>query len=551
MEAGAHIGRRIPASAGDSAELLGYGRDGAFVVSVSDEDDDAISPVPLEPEPEPQADDEAVELTGFGPLACNTQRQAVRRHYNHRAAVHSTVPKLALPKRTAWTSPEKEGGAGDADADAASPAPARPARSPAARNEAAARSSVRKQRHRRSVERRRRSAGAKGGDEASTSRRRHRRKNRSGVTKAELLARHQLAEPDTVSASWGDTSPTKPHAARGPAAAATSSDSGSEGERQEAGLEWGGMPVPDAAARQPFGARPSTQHRRRAASRAGGPPTPRGKGGGVAAAAAAGAPRPAAAAPPAAGYAAISDAQVCTLREIFDAVDGGRKGWLCREDITQLVRQLGNSLSSKRGTAQQRSPDGKATGRSLARRAGGAETEGGPAGGEEEETIKQDSARGATSAAARRGSREGLLSQAPPLGASDAAAAAEARAQAAAAAAEAAAVAAAEAAAKERLREMRRQRRQEEKDAAATDELLRVLVTAPRAAEPAQAVGSLLPPQHQAPLRISFAEFSGAVDRALDGSGASGGGGDGGARTGELYCRKLLTHWEPEPSLSW
>ena len=71
------------------------------------------------------------------------------------------------------------------------------------------------------------------------------------------------------------------------------------------------------------------------------------------------------------------------------------------------------------------------------------------------------------------------------------------------------------------------------------------------AAEPAQAVGSLLPPQHQAPLRISFAEFSGAVDRALDGSGASGGGGDGGARTGELYCRKLLTHWEPEPSLSW
>ena len=76
MEAGAHIGRRIPASAGDSAELLGYGRDGAFVVSVSDEDDDAISPVPLEPEPEPQADDEAVELTGFGPLACNTQRQA-------------------------------------------------------------------------------------------------------------------------------------------------------------------------------------------------------------------------------------------------------------------------------------------------------------------------------------------------------------------------------------------------------------------------------------------------------------------------------------------
>ena len=279
------------------------------------------------------------------------------------------------------------------------------------------------------------------------------------------------------------------------------------------------------AARQPFGAVAST-HRRRAGGRsASTQPHSEGRGG----AGGGGSPAtPAAAAaavePAAPGCNALTDAQLAVVREVFEHVDCGNKGWLCRDDVQHIVHTLNKPTATRHEPADA----GRATGggQPLSKSQALERTRILPGdAAAEHEQRKQDSAREATSPipdddeegddgqrwASRSVGRGRLTTE-------------EMERQ----------VAEAE---KERQREGRRQRKRAEREAAATVELLKVLVP-PESRSLRQAGGAGAEP----PVRLSLEDFSKAVDSAMANTSSMAMMGSG-ARPGELYCRKMVTHW--------
>ena len=261
------------------------------------------------------------------------------------------------------------------------------------------------------------------------------------------------------------------------------------------------------AARQPFGAVATTLRRRAGGRTADDALSP--KDGSATATATL-----TAAEPPANGFAALTTPQLVVVREVFDHVDVGSKGWLCRDDVQQIVHTLNKPAAASK-------PRAVGNGGALSKSEALERTRILP---DEQEQRKQDSFRGATSPTPEDDEDDeqlwGMARSAGRLTAQDMDRQ----------------VAEAE---KERRREALRQKKRAEREAAATVELLKVLV---RITPEERALRQLHGTAAEPPIRLSFGDFSAAVDHAMLTTSTVGNGAKG-ARPGELYCRKMVTHW--------
>jgi hypothetical protein len=299
------------------------------------------------------------------------------------------------------------------------------------------------------------------------------------------------------------------------------------------------------ATRQPFGAVPTTHRRRTGGRTFAGASDSNGGGSRHGPAGAVVVPQPAQ------GFAGLTKEQLAVVQDIFERVDSGNKGWLCRDDVQQIVRTLNNSDTThpKRddtGTANSnelrssRAQERTMQHDRLLPRLGCPPRNAPIDAAAEREQRKQDSAREPTSPipdddTARYGGSSGTR------WASRSAMTEEAIEQ------------QVKQAEKKQIRDARRRRKLVERETTTTIELLKVLVP-PDSVELWQASGAGAEP----PVRLSFDTFSKAVDVAMVRTSimpadatkprAGGGGRDQGttstgARPGELYCRKMVKHW--------
>ena len=230
----------------------------------------------------------------------------------------------------------------------------------------------------------------------------------------------------------------------------------------------------------------------------------------------------------------MTEEQLAVVREVFEHVDSGNKGWLCGDDVQHIVQTL-NSCSvaqlgdSRHAAATDSSKLSKSQALERTRMDVAAEYE----------QFKQDSAREPTS----------------PVPDDDTARSCDAGRHSSRWARPVAALTDDEMgkqvkeAEKEQMREKRRRRKLAEREAATTTELLKVLVP-PDSAQLQKAGGAGAEP----PVRLSFEIFTKAVDVAMLHTSIETGCRTGtgkrehgvtatGARPGELYCRKIVTHW--------
>ena len=422
-------------------------------------------------------------------------------------------------------------------------------------------------------------AGATDGPVVTTARRRKKKEKSGGWTRSKLASAASGADGAGGAAGAGGGVARPPRVADisklaqpPPGCAAGSDESDGEGDdvRLEAGIfdgmAGGGEPRAKATAavvRQPFGTTATTHRRRAGVARAAGsaPRTPReiaarrdGGGGGVGSVDGVGvggstfatvarhptaAMKPPRCEPAAAGFTALSDAQLSVLKEIFRSVDCGSKGWLGHDDVRELVHVLDTADQERRqgsgggggggGGGGISPPAGRAAGRA------GGDGDSAAAAKEkkkkkkkkkkEEEKEKQDSARGPSSPESAA-----AIGAPPPVSALTGGVDIER--------------AVAEAG-RERLKELRRKRKQDERVDRTTAELLKVLVPSSVAgtatassATTGAAIGTLVP-KTEAAVRLPCAEFCDAVDAAMHSTTS----GRGSHLSGALYCRKLLAQW--------
>lgn len=260
---------------------------------------------------------------------------------------------------------------------------------------------------------------------------------------------------------------------------------------------------------------------------------------------------------PAEGFTTLTEEQLAVVREVFEHVDSGNKGWLCRDDVQQIVRTLNTLDVSQRKRVDSRHVRGSIGAGSLSKSQALETTRivslGAAA---DREQRKQDSAREPTSPTPDGDEDSGRSPEKGTRDARWASCSATTRTE------EEMEQQITEAA-QERVREGRRQRRRAEREEAATVELLKVLMP-PDSLQLQRAGG----PGAESPVRLAFSDFSKAVDGAMlrtsiepdgrvvggrrqHGSTATGASSrEHGFSPGELYCRKVVTHWRHARGLS-
>lgn len=306
---------------------------------------------------------------------------------------------------------------------------------------------------------------------------------------------------------------------------------------------------PSLATRQPFGAVPTT-HRRRTGggSRVGSGASDTTCSGG---ASRHGSPGAVPMTQPAQGFAGLTAEQLAVVRDIFEHVDSGNKGWLCRDDVLHIVRTVNNSDTThpRRVEPSHDTAGGPCNQLSRTRPQAqhdqlprlGCPPRGAPIDAESErEQRKQDSAREPTSPVPDDTARYCRSPDDARWASHSAMTEDEIEQQ-------------IKQAEKEQMRDARHRRKLADRETAATVELLKVLVP-PDSVELRQAGGAGAEP----PVRLSFDTFSKAIDAAMvrtsivrvdttkvrvGGGRRDQGGTTTGARPGELYCRKMVTHW--------